>query len=254
MIYNSTAIAEICGIHSGDGYLRNDGKRVELDISGSLEEKIYYDTHVIPLFSRFFEIRIKGKYFYSRKTYGFVIRDKSIVERFHQIGFPYRAKGLSLKIPEFVIKSNINRVKASFLRGFLDTDGCITFDRRYSTGYADFKRKFHTYPRLILSTTSENLSKGVQKLLKDLRLKYWVQIYEPYSPKEKIKYIIWVRGKEFGKWMDIIGSNNPVKYSRYRIWKKYGFCPPNTTYKQRIKIINDKLDPKSLYWARSSIG
>ena len=29
MIEISPEMAEICGIHAGDGYLRNDGKRVE---------------------------------------------------------------------------------------------------------------------------------------------------------------------------------------------------------------------------------
>lgn len=46
-------LAEICGIHVGDGYLRNDGRRREFDISGSIEEKEYYDWHVIPLFKKF---------------------------------------------------------------------------------------------------------------------------------------------------------------------------------------------------------
>lgn len=32
-------LAEICGIHIGDGYMRRRGKRYELDISGGLEEK-----------------------------------------------------------------------------------------------------------------------------------------------------------------------------------------------------------------------
>ena len=64
----SENLAEICGIHAGDGYLRNDGKRIELDISGNMEEKEFYDKHVIPLFSKFFKMKIKGKYFYSRNT------------------------------------------------------------------------------------------------------------------------------------------------------------------------------------------
>ncbi|MDP2906846.1 MAG: hypothetical protein Q8O03_02800 [Nanoarchaeota archaeon] len=49
MLLNSET-AEICGIHAGDGYLRNDGRRRELDISGNVEEQTYYDNHVIPLF------------------------------------------------------------------------------------------------------------------------------------------------------------------------------------------------------------
>ena len=71
MIAKNALLAELCGIHAGDGYLRNHGRRVELDISGSLEEKVYYDDHVIPLVSKLFGIKIQGREFKSRKTYGF---------------------------------------------------------------------------------------------------------------------------------------------------------------------------------------
>ena len=50
----SPDIAEICGIHAGDGYLRNEGYQRELDISGNIDEKEYYDSHVVPLFERVF--------------------------------------------------------------------------------------------------------------------------------------------------------------------------------------------------------
>ena len=73
-------IAEICGIHAGDGYLRNDGRRVEWDISGNIEEKNYYDKEVIPLFNKIFDLNIKGRFFKGRNTYGFVIRNKKIIE------------------------------------------------------------------------------------------------------------------------------------------------------------------------------
>ena len=47
-------LAEIFGIHVGDGYLRYHGRTKELDISGSYEEKSYYDNHMIPLFNKTF--------------------------------------------------------------------------------------------------------------------------------------------------------------------------------------------------------
>ena len=42
--------------------------------------------------------------------------------------------------------------------------------------------------------------------------------------------------------MDLVGIKNPVKFTRYLIWKKFGFCPPNTTLQQRQDILNGKLD------------
>ena len=80
-------LAEVCGIHAGDGYLRNSGYKRELDVSGSLEEKGYYDGYVAPLFSKVFGIRIKTRVFPSRGTYGFVIRDKGAIEKCIKLDF-----------------------------------------------------------------------------------------------------------------------------------------------------------------------
>ncbi|MAH42365.1 hypothetical protein CL614_01410 [archaeon] len=247
MIKPNKEIAEICGIHAGDGYLRNDGKRVELDLSGSLEEKIYYDNHVIPLFSNEFKVKIQPKWFKSRNTYGFVIRNIGIVTYIHELGFPYGKKSLYLKAPNFILKSKNPDLKIYFLRGLLDTDGCITFDRRYDKRYSNFKQKYHTYPRLTLSTISESLCLDIQKLLIQLKINFWIQTYQPKNKNEKTKYITWIRGKNFEKWMKIISSKNPTKYSRYKIWKIHGFCPANTTFKQRCNILTGEIKPRKMY-------
>ena len=46
--------------------------------------------------------------------------------------------------------------------------------------------------------------------------------------------------------MDIIGMKNSVKFSRYLVWEKFGFCPTNMTLKQREDILNGKLDIYSI--------
>lgn len=247
-------IAEICGIHAGDGYLRNDGRRIELDLSGSPEEKIYYDEHVIPLFSKAFGIKIEGRYFPHRNTYGFVIRDLKIVEKIHNLGFPYGKKTYVVKIPEFILESENLTTKKLFLRGFFDTDGSLTFDKRYSENYSLFRRKHHTYPRLILVTVSNSLFIDMQKILNDIGISFWKDTYIPKSKKEGKKFRIWIRGKNVEKWMEIIGSKNPIKLSRFDIWKRHGFCPPKTTFKERIGIISDSIDPEDKQRAHSSTG
>ncbi len=240
-------ISEICGIHAGDGYLRNDGRRIEMDISGSVEEKPYYENHVIPLFSKIFNIKIEGRVFHHRNTYGFVIRKKKIIERVHNLGFPYGKKTLSIKVPKFILKTKNLKLKCMFLRGVFDTDGCITFDKRYSKDYILFKRKYHTYPRIILTTVSRNFFLDLQKLLKSLNIVFWTQIYTPRTPNYNKSFRIWVRGNSAKEWMRIVGSENPIKLSRFLLWKKYGFCPPNTSYEDRVKMLNGEIDPRSFY-------
>jgi len=39
------------------------------------------------------------------------------------------------------------------------------------------------------------------------------------------------------KFFKEIGSKNPVKLSRFLVWKKLGYCPANTTLKQRLELL-----------------
>ena len=76
MIKMTPELAEICGIHAGDGYLRlRKRDSGEVQISGHIEEKEYYDKHVIPLINDLFELNIKGKFF-RNNLYGFVCYKK----------------------------------------------------------------------------------------------------------------------------------------------------------------------------------
>ena len=136
-------LAEIAGIHAGDGYLRYEGKRKELDISGGYEEKGYYDNHVIPLFNNVFDLTIRGKFFPSRGTYGFVVRDKNVLKIFEKLFFPSGSKSVSVKVPSIILSGDFSII-TSFLRGFFDTDGCLTFRNRHGAGsYSEFKKTYH---------------------------------------------------------------------------------------------------------------
>lgn len=48
------------------------------------------------------------------------------------------------------------------------------------------------------------------------------------------------------RWIKQIGVKNHVKLSRYEVWKKLGFCPSNSTYEQRIKILKGEVEPNIL--------
>jgi len=160
----SPDLVEICGIHAGDGYLRNKDFKRELDISGGIDEKEYYDQHVVPLFERFFKIKIKPKFFKSRNTYGFVIRDKKIIEFMHSLGFPYGKKTLTVKVPEFILASRNLDIIYSFIRGVFDTDGCLTFQKKAGGRYKPEEKLRHSYPVIQLGICSKPLADGIFKL------------------------------------------------------------------------------------------
>ena len=173
----STELAETCGIHVGDGYLRNDGRRKELDISGGYDEKEYYDNHVIPLFNKVFNLNIKGRFFPSRSTYGFVIRDVKIIKFMHEkIGFHYGSKSLIVDVPKF-IQENVSLIPY-FLRGYFDTDGCLNFTKKYGN-YSEFNKTRHCYPRIIFSTVSFKLFKDLQSLLNLIGFNFSIYTYQP---------------------------------------------------------------------------
>ncbi len=241
-------LAEAIGIYVGDGYLRYH-KQKELDISGGYDEKEYYDNHVIPLFNRIFNLNIKGRFFPSRRTYGFVIRDRRVINFFKGLGFPSGSKSTTIFVPDMIIKSKEPAIITSFLRGYFDTDGCINFrNRKGGKSYSDFKQKFHYYPKIFLTSVSENLIIDITKLLGLIGFKFYLSLNNPKVKNWNIAYRVILCGNtNTSKWIQLIGSKNPTKLSRFQIWSQFGFCPTNTTYNQRINILGGKLDPYSLY-------
>lgn len=230
-------LAEVCGIHAGDGYLRNKNYNRELDISGSFEEQVYYDEHVIPLFSKVFGISITGRVFPSRGTYGFIIRNKEVIQKMHDVGFPYGKKTLIVRVPKFVMESTNPSIKCAFLRGLLDTDGCIAFERKGSKNYSYFKRTHNYYPVISIATVAREFMEDLQILLRDNGIMVRIRTYAPKEKNAKLVYNFGIYGPEFQRWMEIIGSKNHVKMSRYLIWKKYGHCPTHTSYAKRLSIL-----------------
>ena len=246
MIEITPELAEICGIHAGDGYLRlRERNKGEVDISGDLEEKEYYDNNVIPLFNKVFCLDIKGRNF-SRGTYGFVTYQKKVRDSLVSLGFPGGKKSKLVKVPELIIKNNNDEIYCAFLRGLFDTDGHLGFRKMYGK-YSIFKTKYHHYPTINLTTVSNYLFEDVCFMLSKLGIEYFSTNYQPKKIGESKKYIIVINGvNRLNKWIDLIGSKNPVKYSRYLIWKRFGFCPTNTTLKEREDILKDKLDIYSI--------
>ena len=53
--------------------------------------------------------------------------------------------------------------------------------------------------------------------------------------------------KSIEKWFKEIRPSNPKHITKYLVCKKYGFCPANTTIKQRKEILKKRLNPYTLY-------
>jgi hypothetical protein len=101
-------LAEIAGIHAGDGYLWYNGKRKEFDVSGGYDEIEYYNNYVVPLVNRTFGTDIKAKKFPLRNTYGFRTTNPKIIEKLKFWVFLQERKLLRSK---FLKKFSITKTK-----------------------------------------------------------------------------------------------------------------------------------------------
>jgi len=241
-------LAEICGIHAGDGYLRSrNNTNFELDISGNIDEKEYYDNHVATLFERVFKIKVKPRFFPYRNTYGILICKKQICEFIHSLGFPYGKKTLTVGVPKPILESKDMDVIYGFIRGVFDTDGTISFKKRGGSGYKDYLKKRHTYPTIKLAVCSKNLRDGVGKLLMQTGFQF-AFFHQEKRRSDNEAFGLALDGDQNAiLWVYNIGFKNPVKANRFLIWKKYGFNPPLLTLEQQKEILSGKINPHDYY-------
>lgn len=122
-------LAEICGIHAGDGWLSSRDN--EIGYATSIHEKQYFD-YVYRLYSKMFNF----KKCMILKTYNIVkfrITSKIIQKILMDIGFPRGPKIDKLRCPNFVFSNK--RFIEKFLRGVVDTDGCVHWRRSVNNHY-----------------------------------------------------------------------------------------------------------------------
>jgi hypothetical protein len=237
-------LSEVLGMFAADGNLQDE----HMSIWGNIhEDKKYYDEIVCPLFSKVFNINVKAHEKKSNSVYGFYICNKNVINALKDFGFTKR-KTYDVKIPREIIVSNDVKIISAFIRGFTDCDGCLNFMKRYEKGYCDFKKRYHTYPRIFIEVVSEIIIDEISFLLKILRIKHTKRIAKKRKANESESYEIAVRGNEMvEKWIEKIGFNNPSKKTKYLVWKEYGFCPTPSNIVQRELILNKQLVPETFY-------
>ena len=201
-------LAEFIGMHIGDGtlYKTNSGSLV-WEMRGDLKEKEYYDLHVAPLLNKLFNSNVKPKIRSGGKkgVYGIQTTNKGIINCL--LEFEIKAgKKINIRIPKQIICAN-NKIKAGFLRGYFDTDGCIRFDKPN-------KSKIAYYPRIEFCTISRTLRDEIMLILKDFKLEGF-----RWDEKRKIgltNYRSCLAGKKKIKtWIKKISSNNSKHLKKF---------------------------------------
>lgn len=157
-------LAEILGIFAADGCMQAN----YLCIWGNLkEERDYYDNHLVSLFKKKFNLILKMHPKGSNSLHGFHLCDRKILNLFNQLGFHKGNKTYDLEVPQLVLENQ--SVYSDFIRGYFDGDGCLNFQNR--TGRYKFeKKRYHYYPRLIISSVSKKIINQLCFMLSNLKL------------------------------------------------------------------------------------
>ena len=239
--------AELVGLSFGDGGLtyRKNTNRLRFQLRGHLiEDKEHYDEYIIPVFNKEIMIpifdRAVGIVFNKNKGfYGLAVESTKIEKELNYLGISSGVKK-KLPIPDW-IKDSKTYTKG-FLRGFFDTDGSVSCQRNYSIK----DNQFHTQIRIYLACCSKNLMEQIYNSL--LSLNFKCIFVESKRQKWKDYYVVKLSGGiQVKRWFEIIGSKNPKQVTKYQIWKKFGFCSPYTTLKQRKETLKKGISPKYYY-------
>ncbi|MBX4196698.1 hypothetical protein KW805_03860 [Candidatus Pacearchaeota archaeon] len=231
-------LAEILGMHIGDGCISRTKRYAEYYLGGDLiEEREYHDRWVAPLFNKKVSIPVLNKKVNYKEhpkvgIYGFHIFDERIVKFFESLGIKSGTK-INVEIPIQILKKM--SLSKRFLRGLFDTDGNIYFDKNRSA-----KKRFNNRPVIKLGSVSSKLIFQVFNLL--ISMEYHPRIKKPYKGKRdlnEVHTVLLYRIDDVDKFVEEIGFKNPKHYTKWLIYKKFGFCHPKTTVKQRKEMLEN---------------
>jgi len=229
-------LAELLGIHIGDGCISKNKRYSEYYLGGDIkEEKEYHDKWVSSLFNKKVMIPLLNKKINYKEhpkvgVYGFYIFNDKIVNFFEKQGMCVGTK-IGVRVPKDIIKSK--KFSLRFLRGLFDTDGNIYFDKNRSC-----KNPINNRPLIKIDSVSKGLIDDVFIMIKKLGLN--PRLKNPYQgkrDKNKVHTVVLYRNKDIDYYINEIGFKNPKHYTKWQVFKKLGYCLPKTTLSQRRDIL-----------------
>ncbi|MFH1452989.1 MAG: LAGLIDADG family homing endonuclease [Armatimonadota bacterium] len=206
----SCELAEFIGIMTGDGHISFTKKRYQVRITGnSLLEYQYLTSHVNRLIFRLFNINSKIRKRKNKNANVVYFSSKGFVSFMNKIGYYKHIS--NIKIPPW-IGNDTNHI-TSFLRGLIDTGGCVFISDKKGTS---------NYPCIELTTVCFNLAKLTKDFLVKLRFKVpKIRSYK-YSHSKNNSYKVSLYGhKNLFKWINEIGFSNKYKFKRAIEYKKW---------------------------------
>ena len=214
-------LAYICGILAGDGSINYRPKKNEYSIKcvgNPKDEKEMYTEVIQPTFKKVFGISPAVKMRDGGTTFGLVIYSKDLVTYLTKtVGLPLGPRYGKLAIPKLFLGNH--SLTTEFIRGVFDTDGCISFKKRYT------QKPY--YPVISLCSKSERFMRQIARVLKSKGFKL-AELYKYRVTDARVEcgYTIINR-------IDLNGSDNFKKWLR-----DMGFKSPK--HQAKIKKVNGK--------------
>ncbi|MBD3355290.1 hypothetical protein GF361_04880 [Candidatus Woesearchaeota archaeon] len=214
-------LAYLIGVFAGDGSLGYRPNKYEYSlkcVGNPKDEKEFYNKIIKQKFTKVFGFSPDIKLFDKETTFGFRVFSKALITYLTKIiGLPLGSKYKTLKIPNKIFANN--NLIIQFVKGVIDTDGSISFKKKY--------KKYPYYPVISFSSKSKNFTKEIANWLKNQDFK----IVEKYDYKiidfrTKQGYTIINRIELNGnqnliKWMNKIGFSSPKHIKKIKkYWKK----------------------------------
>jgi DNA-binding transcriptional regulator WhiA len=212
----SEDLAYLCGVFAGDGSINFREKKNEYSlkcVGNPKDEKEFYLEVIDQKFKNVFGLSLNMKLHDSETTYGFSIYSKDLYYFLtEKIDLPSGLKYDKLAIPEIFLKEK--RLTLAFVRGVFDTDGCISFKKRY--------RDYPYYPVISLSSKSSKFIIEISNVLKNLGFKPVLTLnYKLEDFRVKNEFTIISRLELNGKknlelWLDKMGFLSPKHLSKIK--------------------------------------
>ncbi|MEK7185874.1 MAG: LAGLIDADG family homing endonuclease [Patescibacteria group bacterium] len=194
-------LAELLGIIFGDGAIGNPWQ-VVISLNSILDRK--YASYVTQLFNGLFGITCAVRKRPNQNTLVVVCSSTTIVDYLIEKG---ATRGNKLKqnldIPSWI--KNDNNFLKFFIRGLVDTDGCIYLHRHF------IKQNYYVNIGLCFTNFSTDIITSVDIFLKQNGIKSHVA--------DKGRRIYLYTEESVKKYLDIFGSSNPRIYEKYTDWK-----------------------------------
>lgn len=193
----SAEVAEFVGIMMGDGGISSNQIVITLHKHDDKEYSLFVKRLIEDLFS--VPVSVYNRQY--EQAVSLVVSRKALVVFCNErLGLKIGNKiKQNLDVPQWITKNA--KFKRSCLRGLVDTDGSLFWERHYTP------KKIYSYPRLNFTSVSPLLVRSVFDLLKECG----------FAPKfRREKSVQLEHKKEIARYFQIVGTHNPKHLKRYK--------------------------------------